>query len=1084
LSEEAPRLRSERKSVTVVFIDLVGFTANAEAMDPEDVGEVLAPYHARVKTELQRYGGTVEKFIGDAVMAIFGAPRAHDDDPERAVRAALACREWTLSEGDRFRVRIGVNGGEALVTIGARPERGEGMAVGDVINTAARLQAAAGENEILVGKDTYRGTSHAIDYGPPRSVTAKGKSHPFTAWPALSAFSTTSTPVPPKTSQFLVGRSHEVELLSTTLARVSAERSPQLVTIVGVPGIGKTRLVAELHLRAEDFKERAMWCHGRSPAYGTDVSYWALSEIVKSQAGILATDDVDGAARKLSALLGTLIADPIERAWMEPYLAPLVGILDANASTSLGDAAFTAWVRFFEALAERGPVVVVFEDLHWADESLLAFVEYLVEWATQVALLVVATARPELLERRPGWGGGKPNVTTISLTRLSDAETTLLVDTLLENAEEPRHDREAVIGLAAGNPLFAEQFVRMLDESGADSGLPHSVHGVIAARIDALTPDGKSLLQNAAVIGKVFWSGAVAAIAEVDAASMADELHALERKELVHRVRQPSVGGQAEFAFQHALVRDVAYSQIPRAMRARKHVAAAEWLARLAADRVQDRSEMMAHHYQNALALARASGYPIESFAASARDALASAGARAWALGSYTASAHHFDDALTLTAADDPRHAELRFASARSRYWAGESAFDQMVDAFDALRAQGDAATTAEAAAVMSRAAFLRGERDAADAYADLAVELTASLPDSPARVAALTARAMRQADGKAAIRMGLEALPLARVMGLRQMEARLLSTIGGARVRDGDRRGLSQMEEAVVVAQGANSAEELQIVYDNLHGSQELLGLRADAMATHAVFGELVERYGSREHLRWYQVESATHAVDAGSWDEALALIEPCLRDLQTGSPHALAPAAYSLRSFIRLGRGQLVEAEQDARTAIELLPAKITGLLQQFPMTALAMVMHEDDRDVEADSIVTRLLASPAVQGDLPAVGAVLACLAADLGHGDELNAILAHSVLRTPWIEATQSIAVGEPAKGADILAGLGVLALEAYVRLHAARRMVREGALHNAALQARRALDVSRRIDATGWARSAEETLAVAALPPRS
>src|SRR5919197_2823511 len=370
--------RRERKIVTVLFADLVGFTARAEQLDPEDVEAILRPYHERLRHELERFGGTVEKFIGDAVMALFGAPVAHEDDPERAVRAALAIRDWIAEEGT-LQVRIGINTGEALVNLGARPEAGEGMAAGDVVNTAARLQAVAPPNGILAGETTYRATAHTIDYLEPMSVEAKGKEVPIRVWDAVQARARFGVDVAPRPTTPLIGRERELEQLKGSLTRARHQRSPELVTLIGVPGIGKSRLVTELFAsieRGEQDSELIYWRQGRSLPYGEGVSYWALAEIVKAHAGILETDSAKQAEAKLTRAVEALIEEDVE--WVRSHLLPLVG-QGTDAASASRDEAFAAWRRFFEALAEQGPLVLVFEDIQWADDGLLDFIEHLAD---------------------------------------------------------------------------------------------------------------------------------------------------------------------------------------------------------------------------------------------------------------------------------------------------------------------------------------------------------------------------------------------------------------------------------------------------------------------------------------------------------------------------------------------------------------------------------------------------------------------------------------------------------------------------------------------------------------------------------
>jgi class 3 adenylate cyclase/tetratricopeptide (TPR) repeat protein len=635
--------------VTVLFADLVGFTSRAEQMDPEDVRALLSPYYSLLRTELERFGGTVEKFIGDAVMAVFGAPLAHEDDPERAVRAALAIRDWAREE-EQIQVRIAVNTGEALIMLGARMAEGEGMAAGDVVNTAARLQAAAQVNGILVGQRTFRATRQAIEYRQAAPVEAQGKREPVAVWEVLGARARFGVDVPHRARTALVGRERELGVLRDALARVRSERTPQLVTLVGVPGIGKSRLLHELWQVVEAEPELISWRQGRSLPYGEGVSFWALAEMIKAQAGILEDDTPAEAGAKLAETTADVVGGTPEADWVARHLSALAGLGSGGPPTG-GDRSevFSAWRQFFEALAEQRPLVLVFEDLHWADDGLLDFVDYLADWAGEVPLLVVGAARPELLTRRPGWGGGKPNAVTLSLAPLSDDDTARLIGSLLGRPVLEAGQQAVLLVHVGGNPLYAEQYMQMLAEQGAgrELPLPESIQGIISARLDLLAPPEKRLLQDAAVIGKVFWPGAVAALDGTPGHGELEEyLHGLERKQFIRRERRSSVADQTQYTFVHVLLRDVAYGQIPRAARASRHARAAGWIESLG--RPEDHAEMLAHHYLNALDLARAVNRDTADLAARARTALHRAGDRASALNAFAAAARYYRAALAL----------------------------------------------------------------------------------------------------------------------------------------------------------------------------------------------------------------------------------------------------------------------------------------------------------------------------------------------------------------------------------------------------------------------------------------------------
>ena len=505
-------MAKERKVVSVLFVDLVGFTAQSESADPEDVDALLRGYHRDVRHEIERYGGTVEKFIGDAVVAVFGAPVAHEDDPERAVRAALRILDATELD-----IRVAVNTGEVLVDLDSRPEHGEGMVTGDAVNTASRLQSAAPVRGILVGEATHSATERTIEYQELDPVEVKGKSRPLPVWRAVGARSRLGVDVDAPAAAPFVGRRREFELLQQLFERSLEESGVQLVTVVGEPGAGKTRLVAELRRWVDERPELVLWRQGRCLPYGDGIAYWPVGEAVKAQAGVLESDDLSATAAKLEIALEGMP----EPDWLRVRLAPLLGLETSGSATR--EESFAAWRTFFEELAARSPLVLIVEDLHWADAAMLDFVEHLVEWSTGGRILVISTARPELYERHPGWGGGMRNATTISLSQLSNDDTARLVAALLERSVLPAETQALLLERAGGNPLFAEEFVRMLRDRGVDDAVvPGNVQALIAARLDTLEPERKRLIHDAAVVGKVFWGGAVASIAGVDPSRGAD----------------------------------------------------------------------------------------------------------------------------------------------------------------------------------------------------------------------------------------------------------------------------------------------------------------------------------------------------------------------------------------------------------------------------------------------------------------------------------------------------------------------------------------------------------------------------------
>jgi len=815
--------REERKRVSVLFCDLVGFTSRAEQLDIEDVRGLLAPYYTRLRSELERFGGTVEKFIGDAVMALFGAPVAHEDDPERAVRAALSIRE-AIAEFNRqdpgldLHVRIGVTTGEVLVALDARPDQGEGMASGDVVNTAARLQAVAPTDGVLVDEVTFWATDRVITYRQVEPVAAKGKAAPVAVWLALGPRASLGVDVAQAARAALVGRDRELDLLHDAYCRARDEQSPQLVTLVGVPGIGKSRLVYELLQQVEADPELTTWRQGRCLPYGEGAAFWALGEIVKAQAGIQETDTADAAAGKLDRAVADLVGDEREAAWVTGHLRPLVGL---GATTTLGDdrrgEAFAAWRRYLEALAEQRPTVLVVEDLHWADEALLDFCDHLVDWATEVPLLVVATARPELLVRRPGWGGGKPNTATVSLSPLSEEDTARLVADLLDQAVLPVELQTALLVRAGGNPLYAEEYVRMLVDRGflhraggtwrlerADQlPLPETVQGIIAARLDVLSPEEKALLADAAVLGKVAWLGGLAALSASDPFTLEERLHALERKEFLRRERRSAVAGERQYAFRHALVRDVASGQLPRAARADKHRRAAEWIQALSPDRAEDRAELLAHHYGSALEFARAAGQDTTTLAQRARVALREAGDRALDLNAFAAAARWYGAALELWPMADPERPRLLLRLGQARFHAEQAGGDELADARDGLLAAGDREAAAEAEALLSRLARSQGLGEPTMEHARYAARLLEATGPSRAKALVLVNLAstlLESGHPHEAIKAGREAVAIAGELGLAELRGRALNYLGCARFEGGDFAGVVDLEQAVAI--------------------------------------------------------------------------------------------------------------------------------------------------------------------------------------------------------------------------------------------------------------------------------------------
>lgn len=1024
----------ERKIVSVVFADLVGFTAQAEKLDPEDVRELLSGYHERLRVELERHSGTVEKFIGDAVMAVFGAPVAHDDDAERAVRAALAIRDWSREQAD-VQVRIAVNTGEALVRVGARPAEGEAMVAGDVVNTAARIQAAAPVDGVLVGETTYRATRDAISYREHTSVEAKGKTEPVLVWEAVDAVARVGVDLASVKTP-LVGRGRELELLRSLLGRLLEERTAQLVTIVGVPGIGKSRLVRELSDLVVAGSDLIRWRQGRCLPYGDAVTYWALGEIVKAEAGILESEEPAVAEEKLTVAVSRVVGDPGEARWITGELRALVGLAGAGLG---GSTAQSAWRRFLEALAEQGPTVLFLEDLHWADDGLLDFVDDLVEWLRDVPLLVVGTARPELLERRPAWGGGKPNATTISLQPLPDEETARLVSTLLERPLQLADEQRLLLERAGGNPLFAEQFVRVLLEQGSTGELPHSVQGLIAARLDALPAAEKAVVQEAAVHGRVFWLGGVAATLGCPRSEAEASLRALERKDFLRRERRSAFADDSQYMFQHILLRDVAYSQIPRKSRADRHRKAAAWLEALG--RAEDHAELLAHHYGQALELARAAGVADDPVLVErTRESLRAAGQRALALSANEAAEHFFATALGLADPADPVAPRLLLLRARALFALGRPGLELALEARAAFERSGDVEGRAEAAIVAARFAWFGGDRAATDRLIDEALDAVAGRPASRVRVEALANKTGYQMLGgffDDAVRFGAEALPLADELGMDDQRARLQIVIGCAECSSGKAAGFERIQSGIAIAEAAGALEMLTLGYGNLGSEYQFFGRLAEARAASEQQLALARRYGLIRFVRSAQAEAAGYAYIDGRWDDALALADELNEARTDGVRSYDDPGLLALRAWIRLARGDEDGAHADSRVAEELARTS-DAQAQSMGFTGRALVAVAAGSIDEAHSLATALarlgpVVVPALNNPFPNLADV-AWVFHDLNRGGDLvTAILDPSPIDSPWIDTARAIVNDDPFEASEILEEIGDHATAAYARL---------------------------------------------------
>jgi class 3 adenylate cyclase/tetratricopeptide (TPR) repeat protein len=773
----------ERKVATVLFADLVNSTRLVAAADPEVVRQRVNRYFEVVSRCIEAHGGTVEKFAGDAVMAAFGVPLAHEDDAERAVRAALAIVPDVEELG--LSVRIGVESGEVVV------EDGDSTFVtGEAVNLAARLQQAAEPGKILLGPAARRlaaGTVEIEDAGP---VEIKGRDAALWTWRALRVHDPRRVAAAP-----FVGREGELDLLENSLSRAVRDRRAQLVTIFGEPGLGKTRLVSQF----VDSVERVTTLSGRTLPYGEGVTYWPIASMIKASAGITDDDPANNAFEKLRVCCESeAIAD---------LLAAALGVLGAAEGERTPDQLTWAALRWAEQLADLQPLVLVFEDVHWAEEPLLDLIEYLARSLRNTPALIVAVARPELLDTRPSWGGGIRSATAIDLAPLDARESEKLADALLSRNDVPPAQRALVLERAEGNPLFLEEIARALGDDGGLERIPDTVQAVIAARIDRLAADEKRVLQSAALVGRVFWRDALDRLApDIDVAAVLDGL--LEREFVVPEERS-TISGDLAFRFKHVLIRDVAYGGMSKAARAEQHQAFAMWIEERAGDEL---AEIRAHHLdQAAELLAELDGAVPGDLARTAADALEEAGRRALRRGALAVARR-----MLLRAGELAPSPGRRYLAAHAAWRLSDvpTVRDEAEEALAEARAAGLPDVEGRALVLLADLA-LHTDSNVAQAH-DLADEALAILPED--ELAGLyDAHSLittifwwlGNADG--ATRHGEAMLDLAHRAGRPELESLALTQLAGVAGVRGDVPGsLALLERAEELAATSGSREAM----------------------------------------------------------------------------------------------------------------------------------------------------------------------------------------------------------------------------------------------------------------------------------
>jgi class 3 adenylate cyclase/tetratricopeptide (TPR) repeat protein len=913
---------TERRLVSVLFADLVGFTPFAEERDAEDVRATLDRYFAMASEVIGRYGGTVEKFIGDAVMAVWGTPTAHEDDAERAVRAALDLVDAVGTLGDGIQARAGILTGEAAVTIGAT---NQGLVAGDLVNTASRLQSVAQPGTVLVGEATQRAAGKAIAFEPAGEQALKGKASPVPAWRALRVVAQVGGRNRADALEApFVGRDDELRLLKDLFHATTREGRARLVSVIGPAGIGKTRLAWEFLKYVDGLVETVWWHEGRSPAYGEGVTFWALGEMVRRRAGLIETDDEATTRAKIAAAVAEHVPDPDERRWIESALLTLLGVETGGGSDQL----FGAWRTFFERLAATAPVVLVFEDYHYADPGLLDFVDHLLEWSRSVPIYVVTLSRPELLDKRPAWGAGKRNFVNVSLEPLPEPAMRALLAGLVPGL--PERAVKAIVARADGIPLYAVETVRMLlaenrlvlegnayRPTGDLTGLavPETLTALIGSRLDALAPADRALIQDAAAYGQSFTSAGLAAVSGTDEAELEPRLARLVHAELLTVTVDARSPERGQHAFVQALIREVAYHTLSKAARKARHLKAARYLESLGSDEL---AGALASHYLAASANA-SPGPEASALEAQARIALGAAAERAGALGAHAQAVTFLDQALSVTH-DQTERAGLLERLGQSAEKAGEMARAEaaLEEALAIRRAVDDRPGAVRTAALLaSMLLTIHTSPTLVERIRGLATEFTDQAAE-PAGVALLgqLARAMFL------MRLELECLPVADEVLIAAERLDLVPVIADTLITKGSvLAGLGRSYEGLsLIETGVRLAEQRGLSRTGLRG---------------------------RLNLGYFL---AGHDPDA-----ALAALRPALREARRLGDRGLIPniiANIAGASYFS-GRSLEVLPEIEAALAMDYEGAHRTWLLAEatWHRALLGIPVDEDLARIDAD-------------------------------------------------------------------------------------------------------------------------------------
>ena len=1010
----------------------MGFTPFAAARDAEDVRETLTRYFDLATDVIGQYGGTVEKFIGDAVMAVWGAPVAQEDDAERAVRAALDLVDAVRTLGAGVQARAGVLTGEAAVTIGAT---NQGMVAGDIVNTASRLQSAARPGTVLVGEATERSASGAIVFEDAGEHELKGKDGPVHAWRAVRVVAQRGGRNRSDTLEApFVGRDEELRQLKDLFQATSRERRPRLVSVIGPGGIGKSRLAWEFLKHLDGLLDRVWWHAGRSPAYGDGITFWALGEMVRGRAGLVEADDEATTRARIAETVREHVPDPAERARIEPALLALLGIDVEIGSAQL----FAAWRTFFERLAATSPVVMVFEDLHHADQGLLDFIDHLMEWSRGVPITVVTLARPELLDRRQDWGAGKRSFTSIYLEPLPPAEMERLLAGLVPGL--PAKAVASIVTRADGVPLYAVETVRMLLAQGRlvleggsyrpvgaldDVAVPETLTALIAARLDGLDPADRELVADAAVLGQSFSIAGVAAVSGTPASELEPRLRALTRRELLVHDVDPRSPERGQYAFVQALIREVAYNTLSKRDRKVRHLAAARHFEQLGTDEL---AGGLAGHY---LAAQRLAADPAEAhaLAAQARVALRGAAERASTLGSYEQAIAFLEQALGITA-DPAERAWLHGAIVLAARQGLDAALvvRHAEAAVAEHRRTGDREAIASAIAEHGRAIkYVTSDPDSALAVLDAAWAEFSDLEQTEAGVelmGAIAASHSGRNDVAQAASWTDRYLPIAERLGLLEATTRGMISRGSSLLMVGRPR------EGIVVLRGAhqlalaNDLRDLELTGRVLITFFEQWGEPAAGIALAREGIEIGQRLGSRAYGFQMVGNASICAFRTGDWDWAGALLDEWLAIDTVFTQQA---EFFVDRAILRTLRGDDAAADVEAATRLRISGGITDPQWESYELWATAFAAFIAGRYDEARSLGTRAVALTTYFAPLayPLVTRS-ALLAGDSAGASATLALMDASGYRGPALSADRLVALA----GIDALEGRGASAVAGY------------------------------------------------------